>query len=266
MEHTVVMLMPIAPVENPGHFTARVIQASLGMESCVLVNMGLGLDFFIKVYGPFKSPIQNGSNVIDFIFIWIGSHETVSWKATDKFVALYNGSWFTGGRKPECQEKTLEVRLRSTETQPTYNICSRVGRRDWCPLRQSDFPNVMSLTEQLWNFWKAKQPSKREDTVQKVLTMIKIFFPWFAWIVHLFRHKIFSSSNSFGVIRAQQFAIFVVALCKRGYGVAIVELCNWSYRCAFLPKFSALGNFYKKMTWLLKPKKRRWCIFLCWLW
>ena len=28
----------------------------------------------------------------------------------------------------EYPEKTLEVRLRSTETQPTYNICSRGGR------------------------------------------------------------------------------------------------------------------------------------------
>jgi len=30
--------------------------------------------------------------------------------------------------------------LRSTETQSTYNICSRGERRDWCPLRQPDFP------------------------------------------------------------------------------------------------------------------------------
>ena len=65
MENTIVMLMPIAPVQNPGHFTASVIQASLGMESCVLVSM---LDTFIKVYSPFKSPMQNGSNVMDFIF------------------------------------------------------------------------------------------------------------------------------------------------------------------------------------------------------
>ena len=28
---------------------------------------------------------------------------------------------------------TVEVRLRSTKTQPTYNICCRGGRRDWCP-------------------------------------------------------------------------------------------------------------------------------------
>ena len=52
---------------------------------------------------------------------------------------------FWGGRKPECPKKTLEVRLRSTETQSTYNIVcglnsSRGGRRDWCPLRQPDFP------------------------------------------------------------------------------------------------------------------------------
>ena len=30
----------------------------------------------------------------------------------------------------EYPEKTLEVKLRSTETQPTYNICGRGGRRD----------------------------------------------------------------------------------------------------------------------------------------
>ena len=30
----------------------------------------------------------------------------------------------------ECPEETLEVRLRSTETQSTNNTCSRGGRRD----------------------------------------------------------------------------------------------------------------------------------------
>ena len=35
-------------------------------------------------------------------------------------------SQFWGGRKPECPEKTLEVRLRSTETQSTYNIVVEV--------------------------------------------------------------------------------------------------------------------------------------------
>ena len=33
---------------------------------------------------------------------------------------------FCGGRKPECPEETLEVRLRSTETQSTYNIVVEV--------------------------------------------------------------------------------------------------------------------------------------------
>ena len=50
------------------------------------------------------------------------------------------GSRFWGGRKPEYPEKTLEVRLRSTETQSLYNIYSGGGRRDWCSLRQPDFP------------------------------------------------------------------------------------------------------------------------------
>ena len=35
-------------------------------------------------------------------------------------------SQFCGGRKPECPEKTLEVRLRSTETRSTYNIVVEV--------------------------------------------------------------------------------------------------------------------------------------------
>ena len=39
-------------------------------------------------------------------------------------------SQFSGGRKPECPEETLEVRLRPTETQSTYYICSRGERRD----------------------------------------------------------------------------------------------------------------------------------------
>ena len=67
---------------------------------------------------------------------------TASWKATDKFVALYNGSRFWGGRKLVCPEKTLKVRLRSAATQPAYNSvnCRRGVRRDWCPLRQPDFP------------------------------------------------------------------------------------------------------------------------------
>ena len=37
---------------------------------------------------------------------------------------------FEEGGNLECPEKTLEVRLRSTETQSTYNICSRGGRCD----------------------------------------------------------------------------------------------------------------------------------------
>ena len=44
---------------------------------------------------------------------------------------------FWVGKKPECPEKTLEVRLRSTATQCTYNIWSRGGRRDLCPLPRS---------------------------------------------------------------------------------------------------------------------------------
>ena len=35
-------------------------------------------------------------------------------------------SQFCGGRKPECPEETLKVRLRSTETRSTYNIPAEV--------------------------------------------------------------------------------------------------------------------------------------------
>ena len=35
-------------------------------------------------------------------------------------------SQFCGGRKPECLEKTLEVRLRLTQTQSTCNIAVEV--------------------------------------------------------------------------------------------------------------------------------------------
>ena len=37
---------------------------------------------------------------------------------------------FEEGAKPECPEKLKSARLRLTETQPTYNICSGGGRRD----------------------------------------------------------------------------------------------------------------------------------------
>jgi len=40
----------------------------------------------------------------------------------------------------ECPEKILKVRLRSTETQLTYNICSRGGWHDLSPLHLPDFP------------------------------------------------------------------------------------------------------------------------------
>ena len=45
-------------------------------------------------------------------------------------VSFEEGGNRSAWRKPECPEETLEVRLRSTETQSTYNIFSRGGRRD----------------------------------------------------------------------------------------------------------------------------------------
>ena len=38
----------------------------------------------------------------------------------------YTRNQFCGGRKPECPEETLEVRLRSTETRSTYNFVVEV--------------------------------------------------------------------------------------------------------------------------------------------
>ena len=38
----------------------------------------------------------------------------------------YTRNQFCGGRKPECPEETLEIRLRSTETRSTYNIIVEV--------------------------------------------------------------------------------------------------------------------------------------------
>ena len=59
----------------------------------------------------------------------------------------YNGKWpisdisLVGVSKPLTTVITaIEVRLRSTEIQPTYNICSTGGRRDWWPPHQPDFP------------------------------------------------------------------------------------------------------------------------------
>ena len=39
-------------------------------------------------------------------------------------------SQFCGGRKQECPEETVEVRLRSTENSIHIQHCSRGGRRD----------------------------------------------------------------------------------------------------------------------------------------
>ena len=62
-----------------------------------------------------------------FIFILLASP---TGRDTATACANYCGpgtrSQFCGGRKPECPEKTLEVRLRLTQTQSTYNIVVQV--------------------------------------------------------------------------------------------------------------------------------------------
>ena len=81
------------------------------------------------------------------------------------------GSWsqFCRGRKPECPEETLEVRLRSTETRSTYNIVvevegvidvhyasltsqgvqHRVFYRDGHPSRHQPRPTGLNFGEQM---------------------------------------------------------------------------------------------------------------------
>ena len=61
--------------------------------------------------------------------------------------------FFWGGRKPECPEETLEVRLRSTETQSTYNIWRGVWNKAlsdfWCNVKFSS-----SFTTEYKEIWK----------------------------------------------------------------------------------------------------------------
>ena len=77
-------------------------------------------------------------------------------------------SQFCGGRKPECPEETLEVRLRSTETRSTYNsvvevesvidvdyasltsqgVQHRVFYRDGHPSRYQPHPTGLNFGEQ----------------------------------------------------------------------------------------------------------------------
>ena len=105
------------------------------------------------------------STTYSYIYIYI-YHYT----STPSIRGLCARSQFWWGRKPECPEETLEVKLRSTETQSTYNICSRGGRRDRCSQCQPDFPSwlpkrscphllVFSLNRNEDKFWKKPEPS-----------------------------------------------------------------------------------------------------------
>jgi len=61
-------------------------------------------------------------------------------------------SRFWWGRKSEYAEKFLEVRLRWTDMQPTNNIFSRSGRRDW------------------WTLWQPNSPRNTAREISKIIT------------------------------------------------------------------------------------------------
>ena len=98
-----------------------------------------------KIYQDFVVNSQSTKIMVEFtiisqsgnFFIYIYIYHYTSTPSIRGLCAL---SQFWWGRKPECPEETLEVKLRSTETQSTYNICSWGGRRDRCSQRQPDFP------------------------------------------------------------------------------------------------------------------------------
>ena len=67
-------------------------------------------------------------------------------------------SHFCGGRKPECPEKTLEVRSEIDSNSIHIQHCSRGGRRDWCPclLYTSPSPRDLSTSRMPSSAWKKK--------------------------------------------------------------------------------------------------------------
>ena len=82
------------------------------------VTLHITGDFF-RQHSTFASSLgwlvgNNKKTAPPFFFIESGRETS--------FFFTWPKSQFRGGMKPECPEKTLEVRLRSTETQSTYNI------------------------------------------------------------------------------------------------------------------------------------------------
>ena len=81
----------------------------------------------MKVTHPLSVALVNGERHKYFYFILLASP---TGRDTATACANYCGpgtrSQFCGGRKPECPEETLEVRLRLTETQSTYNTVVEV--------------------------------------------------------------------------------------------------------------------------------------------
>ena len=69
-------------------------------------------------------------NITHFIFLFFILLASPTGRDTATACANYCGpgtrSQFCGGRRPECPEETLEVRLRLTETQSTNNIVVEV--------------------------------------------------------------------------------------------------------------------------------------------
>ena len=75
---------------------------------------------------------------------------------TNELVAVYvipgtGMSRFWWRMKSEYTERILEVRLRWTDIQPSYNICSRGGRREW---------------------WTPRQPNSTRNTAREISQMI----------------------------------------------------------------------------------------------
>ena len=60
----------------------------------------------------------------------------------------WNKLWvnFEEGRNRSARRKPSKSGWHRLKTQSTYYICSREGRRDWCPLRQPDNPTLCALS------------------------------------------------------------------------------------------------------------------------
>ena len=109
------------------------IEVASSLESSSFIQ---ALRRFIARRGPVREiRTDNGTNFVGarnelLRFIYFILLASPTGRDTATACANYCGpgtrSQFCGARKPECPEKTLEVRLRLTETQSTYNILVEV--------------------------------------------------------------------------------------------------------------------------------------------